>query len=195
MNSPWCFPVTILYACLRSYIFDLFSSATCNIYVLSITVNNHVSHVHVVQSWSLSRLGGVVVSVLATGLKDYWFEPGQGDGFLRATKIRSTPSCRLGSKAGRSHVVRFYGMWKNSWSPTEMNRQSSHFLLAHLLILQRSLVVKLALADLARSLGHIRFPPGIVQQATGRSAETKSRPIATINVHGHSAFPVLTKTE
>jgi hypothetical protein len=24
--------------------------------------------------------------------------------------IRSTPSSRMGSKAGRSHVVRFYGM-------------------------------------------------------------------------------------
>jgi hypothetical protein len=33
-----------------------------------------------------SRLGGVVVSVLAG------FVPGQGDGFLRAIKIRSTPS-------------------------------------------------------------------------------------------------------
>jgi hypothetical protein len=30
-----------------------------------------------------SRLGGVVVSVLATGPKDCGFEPGQGDGFLR----------------------------------------------------------------------------------------------------------------
>jgi hypothetical protein len=39
-----------------------------------------------------SRLGGVVVSVLATGPKGCWFKPGQGDGFLRAIKIRSTPS-------------------------------------------------------------------------------------------------------
>jgi hypothetical protein len=38
------------------------------------------------------RLGGVVVSVLATGPKVCEFEPGQGDGFLRAIKIRSTPS-------------------------------------------------------------------------------------------------------
>jgi hypothetical protein len=38
------------------------------------------------------RLGGVVVSVLATGPKGRRFEPGQGDGFLRAIKIRSTPS-------------------------------------------------------------------------------------------------------
>jgi hypothetical protein len=29
-------------------------------------------------------------------------------------KIRSTPSSRMGSKAGRSRVVRFYGMLKNS---------------------------------------------------------------------------------
>jgi hypothetical protein len=61
-----------------------------------------------------SRVGGVVVSVLATGPKAYEFEPGQGDGFLRAIKIRSTPSSRMGSKAGRSHVVGFYGLEKNS---------------------------------------------------------------------------------
>jgi hypothetical protein len=52
----------------------------------------------------------VVVSVLATGPKGCGFEPGQGNGFLRAIKIRSTPSSRMGSKPGRSHVVRFYGM-------------------------------------------------------------------------------------
>jgi hypothetical protein len=33
-----------------------------------------------------------VVSVLATGPKDRGSELDQGDGFLRATKIRSTPS-------------------------------------------------------------------------------------------------------
>jgi hypothetical protein len=33
-----------------------------------------------------SSLGGVVVSVLATGSKDFGFEPGQGDGFLRTIK-------------------------------------------------------------------------------------------------------------
>jgi hypothetical protein len=51
-----------------------------------------------------------VVSVLATGPKGRGFEPGQGDGFLRAIKIRSTPSSQMGSKAGRSHIVRFDGM-------------------------------------------------------------------------------------
>jgi hypothetical protein len=56
------------------------------------------------------RLVGVVVSVLDTGPKGYGFEPGQGDGFLRAIKIRSTPSSWMGSKAGRSHVVRFHGV-------------------------------------------------------------------------------------
>jgi hypothetical protein len=40
----------------------------------------------------LSRLGGVVVSVLATGPKGCGFEPGQSDGFLRAIKIRITTS-------------------------------------------------------------------------------------------------------
>jgi hypothetical protein len=55
------------------------------------------------------RLGGVVVSVLATGPKGCGFELGQGNGFLRAIKIRSTPSSRTGSKAGKSHA-RFYCM-------------------------------------------------------------------------------------
>jgi hypothetical protein len=45
-------------------------------------------------------LGGVVVSVFATGPKGCGFEPCQGDGFLRAIKIRSTPSFWVGSKAG-----------------------------------------------------------------------------------------------
>jgi hypothetical protein len=57
-----------------------------------------------------SRLGGVVVSMLATGPKACGFERGQEDGFLKEIKIRSTPSSRMGSKAGKSHVVRFYGM-------------------------------------------------------------------------------------
>jgi len=63
---------------------------------------------------SPSRLGGVVVSVLATGPKGCGFETGQDDGFLRAIKILSTPSSLMGSQAVRSHVVRFYGMLKNS---------------------------------------------------------------------------------
>jgi hypothetical protein len=57
-----------------------------------------------------SHLRGVVVSVLVSGHKGCEFETGEGDGFLRAIKIRSTSSSRMGSKAGRSHVVRFYGM-------------------------------------------------------------------------------------
>jgi hypothetical protein len=55
------------------------------------------------------RLSGVVVSVLATRPKGCGFEPGQGDGLLRAIKIRRTPPFRMGSKAGGPHVVRFYG--------------------------------------------------------------------------------------
>jgi hypothetical protein len=43
--------------------------------------------------FSHSRLlGGVAVSVLATGPKGHGFESGQGDGFLRAMKVCSTPS-------------------------------------------------------------------------------------------------------
>jgi hypothetical protein len=42
--------------------------------------------------YASSRLGGVVVSVLATGPKGCGFKPGRGDGFLRAIKISSTSS-------------------------------------------------------------------------------------------------------
>jgi hypothetical protein len=56
---------------------------------------DHPAAVHV-----RSRLGGVVVSVLAAGPKVCGFEPGQGDGFLSVIRILSTPSFRMGSKAG-----------------------------------------------------------------------------------------------
>jgi hypothetical protein len=48
--------------------------------------------------WSGS-VSGVVVSVLTAGPKGGGLEPGQGDGFLRAIKIRSTPSSRMRCKA------------------------------------------------------------------------------------------------
>jgi hypothetical protein len=38
----------------------------------------------------LGRLDGIVFCVLTTGPKVCRFEPGQGDGFLRTIKIRST---------------------------------------------------------------------------------------------------------
>jgi hypothetical protein len=41
---------------------------------------------------NLSHLGGVLVSVLATGHKGHGFESGQGDGVLRSIKVCSTPS-------------------------------------------------------------------------------------------------------
>jgi hypothetical protein len=68
------------------------------------------SQYYTIMGLILGRLGGVVVSVLATGPKGCaGSKPGQGDEFLRAIKIRSTPLSRMGSKEGRSHVVRFYG--------------------------------------------------------------------------------------
>jgi hypothetical protein len=39
-----------------------------------------------------SRLGGVMVNVLAVGSKVLGFKPDQSDRFLKAIKIRSTPS-------------------------------------------------------------------------------------------------------
>jgi hypothetical protein len=68
----------------------------------------------VICNLTISRRGGVVVSVLASGTKGCGLESNQGDGFLRAIKIRSTPFSLIGSKAGRSHVVIFYGMLKIS---------------------------------------------------------------------------------
>jgi hypothetical protein len=41
---------------------------------------------------SVSRLGGVVVSVLAAGPKGHGFKRSHGNGFLMATKIHNTPS-------------------------------------------------------------------------------------------------------
>jgi hypothetical protein len=57
-----------------------------------------------------SRLGGVGVSVLATGPKVAGSNPAKAMDFLKAIKICSTSSSQMGSKAGRSHVVRFYSM-------------------------------------------------------------------------------------
>jgi hypothetical protein len=56
------------------------------------------------------HLGGVVVSVLATGPKGRGFEPGKDDGFLRAMKVHSTPSFGWEVKPGRFHVIRYYDM-------------------------------------------------------------------------------------
>jgi hypothetical protein len=49
--------------------------------------------------------------VLAIGLKVRRFKPGRGDGFLRAIKIRSTPSFG-GELVHRLPVSRFYDMAK-----------------------------------------------------------------------------------
>jgi hypothetical protein len=46
------------------------------------------------------RLGGAMVRVLVIRPKVWWFKPGRSDGFLRATKIRSTPLFGGGVKPG-----------------------------------------------------------------------------------------------
>jgi hypothetical protein len=59
----------------------------------------NIKHIEEVNdSWG--RFSGVVVIVLATGLKCCGFEPSQGEGFLMDIKIRSTPFFRMVSKAG-----------------------------------------------------------------------------------------------
>jgi hypothetical protein len=47
----------------------------------------------------VSRLGGVMVSVLAIGPRVHVLKPGRGDEFLREMKVRSTPFFRRGNKA------------------------------------------------------------------------------------------------
>jgi hypothetical protein len=81
------------------------------LYYVVYYIGSRGSSVSIVSDYGLDgHLGVLVVSVLATGPKGCGFEPGQGNGFLRVIKIRSTPSSRMGSRAGRYHVVRFYGM-------------------------------------------------------------------------------------
>jgi hypothetical protein len=55
-----------------------------------------------------SRLGGVVVSILATGLKGHWFKPGRRDGFLSAIQIRSKFSfgCEVKPEVPRRKILR-----------------------------------------------------------------------------------------
>jgi hypothetical protein len=71
------------------------------------------------------RLDGVVVSVLATGPKGRRFKPGRGDGFLRAIKIRSTPS--FGWEAKPEVPCRKYDMLKILWGISDSDRQNSNF--------------------------------------------------------------------
>jgi hypothetical protein len=49
-------------------------------------VRHGCEHISVHCSHKASRLGGVVVSVLAIGPTGYGFEPGQGDGFFKVDK-------------------------------------------------------------------------------------------------------------
>jgi hypothetical protein len=44
-------------------------------------------------NYLVGRLGGVVVSAVATGSTGRFFNPGLGDGFLRVIKIGSTSCC------------------------------------------------------------------------------------------------------
>jgi hypothetical protein len=54
----------------------------------------------------LYRLGGVVVSALATGPKGHRFKPGRDDGFLRTIKIRRTPSFAYDEERSRGRTAR-----------------------------------------------------------------------------------------
>jgi hypothetical protein len=72
------------------------------------------------------HLGGVVVSVLATGLKGRGLEPGKGDRFFRVIKIRSTPSsrCEIKLEAPCHKIL----MHVKDLLKSHGDRQNSHFL-------------------------------------------------------------------
>jgi hypothetical protein len=74
----------------------------------------------------LSSLGAVAVSVLVTRPKYRGFKPGRGDGFLRATKIRSTPSFGWEVKP-EVPCHKIYGMLKIRWRISDTDRQNSHY--------------------------------------------------------------------
>jgi hypothetical protein len=83
----------------------IYSSAGCFLSGERVCITGFLSSVgFLIGNPSLGRLGGVLVSVLATGPKGREFRPGQGYGFLRAIKIRSTPSF--------GWEVRFYSILK-----------------------------------------------------------------------------------
>jgi hypothetical protein len=151
-------------------------------------------------------LGGVVVSVLATERKGCEFESGQSNGILRAIKICSTPASRMGSKAVRSHVVRFYGMLKISWSPTGMSRLNSYFLCPYPTspVLsgddQSALVVKLGvrpsrshLLTRLHSLSSGDSTTGPRPQCWDDSVTPSQQPMYSMKSHGDPLYAVFSK--
>jgi hypothetical protein len=64
-----------------------------------------------------SCVGGVIVSVLAIGLKVHGFKPGRGDGFFRAIKIRNTPSFgrKVKPEAPRLNIFTIYKITVRVW--------------------------------------------------------------------------------
>jgi hypothetical protein len=104
---------------------------------------------------------------------------------FKGDKNRQHTFLRKGSKAGRYHFVRFYGILMKSWSPTGMDNLNYHFLLQSLTgsrdvsgDSQSALVDKLGVSSSRSRLltsPHL-YHPGIVQQAQGRSTETAVSP-------------------
>jgi hypothetical protein len=67
------------------------TTTTTTITTTTITTTTITTTTITTTTSSRSRLGGVVVSVLAAGPKGHRLKPGWGDGFLGAIKICSTP--------------------------------------------------------------------------------------------------------
>jgi hypothetical protein len=84
-------------------------------------------NVHCCVCMYVSRLRGIMGSVLTIVPKVRGFKPGRGDGIRKVIKIRSTSSFE-GEVKRRPHVIRFYSMLRNSTSMKEIfRRQNSSF--------------------------------------------------------------------
>jgi hypothetical protein len=101
-----------------------------------------------------SHLGGVVVSVLATGHKGRGLKPGRGDGFLRTINIRSTLSFRWKVKP-EVPCRKISACTKSVDVSKILNTQNSHNFVHSSYSLQVSLLVGLP----ARSGSQVRSYP------------------------------------
>jgi hypothetical protein len=128
------------------------------------------------------------------------FESGQGDGFLRAIKIRSTPSFRWEVRSEvpcrkiLRHVkdpLKYHGDEQTQFSFLSPISYCSRDVSGDG---QSALVVKLGVSPRRSRLlaGSHRYHPGIVQNAQGRSAETAVSPHhnnqSTIYYNADSAY-------
>jgi hypothetical protein len=112
-----------------------------------------------------------VVSVLATGSKSFGFNPSLGNGFLRAIKIRSTPSIRWEIKP---EVPCCNILWhvKTLDVSKILNTENSHSFIHFSYLLQISLLVGLPESSGRKVRSSTHIHPGDEQKASnGRGSE------------------------